>query len=85
MTLIEIGAMSSAAVAVITLITKLFNLIAAIQALIQRLDQLHQEVNRQQDIQAQITQRMNGQDSRLEKLEHYIFKRGKEYVIQSNL
>ena len=38
MSLIELGALASALVAVITLITKLYNLIAAIQQLIGRLD-----------------------------------------------
>lgn len=69
MTLIEIGAMSSAAVAVLTLITKLFNLIAAIQALIQRLDDLHHEVIRQQSVEKEVIVRLNRHEQRINHLE----------------
>lgn len=47
MSLVELGTIASAIIAIITLITKLFNLIAAIQQLISRLDFLQSELNRQ--------------------------------------
>lgn len=76
MTLIELGALASALVAIITLITKLFNLISAIHQLIARLEFLQTEVNRQDLVQEQLLQLLNRFDKRLHSLETIVERDG---------
>ncbi|MGY3815139.1 hypothetical protein ACWOA6_06295 [Globicatella sulfidifaciens] len=77
MSLIELGALASALVAVITLITKLYNLIAAIQQLIVRLDFLQSEINHHHLIQKQLIKLYDHHEQRLNRVEQ-IQKRGNQ-------
>lgn len=69
MSIIELGALASATIAVITLITKLFNLISAIQQLIHRLDSLQNDVNNHEAVYKKMIQWLNHLDHRLIKVE----------------
>lgn len=77
MSLIELGALASALVAVITLITKLYNLIAAIQQLIGRLDFLQSEINHHHLIQKQLIKLYDHHEQRLNRVEQ-IQERGNQ-------
>ena len=68
MSLIELGALASALVAIITLITKLYNLIAAIQQLIGRLDFLQSEINHQHLIPKQLIKLYDHHEQRLNRV-----------------
>ena len=69
MSLLEIGGLASAVVAVITLTGKIVRLIATIQTLINRLDQLQKDMATTKDLWADTTEKYVGLDQRLRDVE----------------
>lgn len=69
MTLIEIGSMAGATVAIITLITKLISLITAIQNLICRLDTMAIDIEEGDKERVALSQSINLQDKKLHDIE----------------
>lgn len=70
MSIIEIGGFASALVAVMTLISKIVSLIATIQSLINRLDQLQKDMETTKDLWADTTTKYVGLDQRLRQVEY---------------
>lgn len=75
MNLIEVGAIASSLIAIVTLITKLFNLITSIHKLIERLDVLQVKINHHEEIHAQLVQILKEHERRIMRLEQ-MEKRG---------
>lgn len=69
MSIIELGSLAGAMVAVITLITKMIRLITAIQNLIHRLDRMQTEIESNQVTLHDFTQQLTSHDKRLTNLE----------------
>lgn len=67
--MIEIGGYAGGIMAVIALVTKIINLITAIQSLILRLDILQRDMTRNQENQQAMHGRIEGQDKRIHTLE----------------
>lgn len=77
MTLIELGALASALIAIMTLITKLFHLIRALYELISQLKHLSQRVDQVYGMHDQLRKFVNDQANRLAQLE----QGGRKYVL----
>lgn len=69
MSLIEIGGLASAVVAVFTLTGKIVNLITTIQSLISRLDQLQKDMATTKDLWAETTTKYVNLDQRIRDVE----------------
>lgn len=69
MSIIELGSLAGAMVAVITLITKMIRLITSIQNLIHRLDRMQTEIESNQVALHDFTQQLTSHDKRLTSLE----------------
>lgn len=69
MSILEIGGLASALVAVITLTGRIVRLIATIQSLINRLDQLQEDMATTKDLWAETTEKYVGLDQRLRDVE----------------
>lgn len=69
MSVIELGSLAGAMIAVITLITKMVSLITSIQNLINRLDTMQTEIEAGKHGLHGLTQRVNSQDTRIHTLE----------------
>lgn len=69
MTIIEIGAIASGLVALITLSGKIVKLITTIQSLINRLDQLQEDMSATKSLWEKTTDQFSGIDQRLRMLE----------------
>ena len=69
MGMLEIGGLASALVAVITLTGKIVHLIATIQSLIHRLDQLQIDMATTKDLWAETTAKYVGLDQRIRDVE----------------
>lgn len=69
MTIIEIGGLASGIIAIITLISKLFQLISEIQKLILRLDIIQNEMDRQKQGQSNQQVQLDQHDKRILTLE----------------
>ena len=69
MSIIELGSLAGAMVAVITLITKMIRLITSIQNLIHRLDRMQTEIESNQVVLHDFTQQLKSHDKRLTSLE----------------
>ncbi|MBG9987606.1 hypothetical protein HZY88_01275 [Aerococcaceae bacterium DSM 111176] len=70
MTLIEIGGLASATVAVITLITKMISLITSIQNLINRIDKIQTDIEYSKSGLEKVTQRVEDHQGRISILEN---------------
>ena len=70
MSIIEIGALASAVIAVITLTGKVVNLITTIQSLINRLDQLQQDMTTTKDLWANTAEKYGSMNQRLRHIEY---------------
>lgn len=83
MSVIELGSLAGAMIAVVTLITKIVSLITSIQNLINRLDTMQREIEASKHGVLDLTQRVNHQDTRLHTLEietHSLNEQMKELV-----
>ncbi|XJS10983.1 hypothetical protein ACF3NG_01585 [Aerococcaceae bacterium WGS1372] len=69
MSIIELGSLAGATVAVITLISKIISLITSIQNLIHRLDRMQTEIESNQVALHDFTLQMKNHDQRLTSLE----------------
>ena len=69
MSVIELGSLAGAMIAVITLITKMISLITSIQNLINRLDTMQSEIQSSQHGLRDLSTRVNAHDSRIQRLE----------------
>lgn len=69
MSIIELGSLAGAMVAVITLITKMIRLITSIQNLIHRLDRMQTEIESNQVALHDFTQQLESHGKRLTSLE----------------
>ena len=69
MAIIEIGALASGVLAVITLTSKIIKLITTIQSLVNRLDQLQTDMATTKEVWAETTQNYIGIDQRLRVVE----------------
>ena len=69
MTIIEIGALASGLLAVITLSGKIVKLITTIQSLINRLDQLQADMSHTKSLWERTTEQFSRLDQRLQVLE----------------
>ena len=69
MTIIEIGAIASGLLALITLSGKIVKLITTIQSLINRLDQLQEDMSATKNLWEKTTDQFNTFDQRLRMLE----------------
>lgn len=69
MSMIEIGGLASAVVAVFTLTGKIVNLITTIQSLINRLDQLQKDMATTKDLWAETTTKYVNLDQRIRDVE----------------
>lgn len=72
MSILEIGGLASALVAVITLTGKIVRLITTIQSLISRLDQLQKDMATTKDLWADTTEKYVGLDQRLRDVEFQV-------------
>lgn len=72
MSILEIGGLASALVAVITLTGKIVRLITTIQSLISRLDQLQKDMTTTKDLWADTTEKYSGLDQRLRDVEFQV-------------
>ena len=70
MSIIEIGALASAVIAVITLTGKVVNLITTIQSLINRLDQLQQDMTTTKELWANTAEKYGSMNQRLRHIEY---------------
>lgn len=70
MTIIELGALASGLLAVITLIGKMIKLITTIQSLINRIDQLQEEMSTTKNLWSKTTDQYVTLDQRLRTLEY---------------
>ena len=70
MSIIEIGALASAVIAVITLTGKVVNLITTIQPLINRLDQLQQDMTTTKELWANTAEKYGSMNQRLRHIEY---------------
>ena len=70
MSIIEIGALASAVIAVITLTGKVVNLITTIQSLINRLDQLQQDMTTTKELWANSAENYGSMNQRLRHIEY---------------
>jgi len=70
MSMIEIGGIASGLVAVITLISKMIKLITTIQSLINRLDQLQEDMNITKEHWTEATEQIITLDQRLRCIEY---------------
>ena len=75
MSLLEIGGLASATVAVITPISKLVNLITAIQSLILRIDEMQLEIEANKLVVKTIDDRLASMDLRITKIETLLEER----------
>ena len=75
MSLLEIGGLASATVAVITLISKLVKLITAIQSLILRIDEMQLEIEANKLVVKTIDDRLALMDLRITKIETLLEER----------
>ncbi|WP_161877696.1 hypothetical protein [Alkalibacterium sp. MB6] len=69
MPIIELGALASGLLAVITLTSKIIKLITTIQSLVNRLDQLQKDMATTKEVWAETTQNYIGIDQRLRVVE----------------
>ena len=70
MSIIEIGALASAVIAVITLTGKVVNLITTIQSLINRLDKLQQDMTTTKELWANTAEKYGSMNQRLRHIEY---------------
>ena len=75
MSLLEIGGLASTTVAVITLISKLVNLITASQSLILRIDEMQLEIEANKLVVKTIDDRLASMDLRITKIETLLEER----------
>lgn len=69
MSIVELGSLAAAIVAVMTLTTKIVSLITSIQNLINRLDTMQKEIEASKDGLKFLNDRMNGYEGRVKSLE----------------
>lgn len=69
MSVIELGSLAGAMIAVVTLITKMISLITSIQNLINRLDTMQREIEASKHGIHDLIQRVNTHDTKLHTLE----------------
>ena len=70
MGLVEIGAVASGLLAVVTLTNKIIKLITTIQSLIQRLDQLQTDMTTMQELWEKTNEKYEDLDQRLRQIEY---------------
>ncbi len=70
MSMMEFGALASAVIAVITLSGKIVNLITSIQSLINRLDQLQEDMTTTKELWADTAEKYGSMNQRLRHIEY---------------